>query len=539
MVKANLRETLEKIERGEYPIRKSKTIVAKWKEEAIKKQEEQKKELVYQEQPQQQTFEFELLKFECLLCNTFVYKPSRKGLKCSCGNDNPDKFLLYGGKYKWNGDKIEPIGGIGQVIKDYFGKRDLAKKILSIHPFYYDKYKMWWEWNDNSFKWEQTDETDIFNSISNYSTANTIDTKEKNEILEALKQESRKIKPRDIKTTWLQFQDTIVDINTGEKFKASPEYFVTNPLPHKLHSDNYILTPTIDKLFVEWVGEEHKKTLYQIIAYCMLPDYPLHRIFCLIGSGMNGKGCFLRLLEKVIGNYNVCSTELHLLTSNRFEASKLYKKLVCIMGETNFEELKSTSMIKKLTGQDLIGIEYKRITGFDAHNYAKLIIATNNLPQTTDKSIGWYRRWHIIDFPNQFSEARDVLAEIPEEEFEALCLKCSMLLKELLTERKFHNEGEIADRMKRYEEKSNPFEKFFSENIVEDFSGFIWSFELNKQFAEFCKDNHFRLFSDEMVAKFMKDKGFSKGVRDYGNFKGERKQYRCWVGCKWKVNQNI
>ncbi len=50
----------------------------------------------------------------------------------------------------------------------------------------------------------------------------------------------------------------------------------------QLSKEKFMETPTIDKIFEEWVGEEYVKTLYQIIAYCLLPDYPMNRLFCFI-----------------------------------------------------------------------------------------------------------------------------------------------------------------------------------------------------------------------------------------------------------------
>ena len=96
------------------------------------------------------------------------------------------------------------------------------------------------------------------------------------------------------------------------------------------------------------------------------------------------------------------------------------------MGETNFNEMSRTSKLKKLTGGDLIGFEYKNKNPFEAKNYAKILIATNSLPTTSDKTLGFYRRWMIIDFPNQFSEKKDILKDIPEEEYESLALKCKI-----------------------------------------------------------------------------------------------------------------
>ena len=154
------------------------------------------------------------------------------------------------------------------------------------------------------------------------------------------------------------------------------------------------------------------------------------------------------------------------------------------MGETNFNELTKTSILKKLTGQDLIGFEHKNKNPFESRNYAKILISTNNLPETTDKTIGFYRRWLIIDFPNQFSEEEDILSKIPEEEYEALANKCIFIIKDLLDKRKFHEEGDIEARQKIYEEKSNPFDKFFKETIEEESNGDIPKWEFEKKLKE-------------------------------------------------------
>lgn len=424
---------------------------------------------------------------------------------------------------------------VEKVIREYYNMSDLASKIINLQPIYYDENKIWWVWNNKKLRWNISDETDILNFVRELSYANTIKAKEKSEIVEAIKQEARIKKPKPIKPTWIQFQDKIIDFETGEEFDASPEYFLTNPIPHKLHNPRYVETPVMDKLFEEWVGKEHVKTLYQIIAYCLIPSYPIHRLFCFIGGGLNGKSCFMNLLRNFIGEENVTSTELDTLLSSRFEVTRLHKKLVCIMGETNFSEMSKTSIIKKLTGQDLIGFEYKNKNPFEAINYAKILIATNNLPATTDKTMGFYRRWLIIPFPNQFSEKKDILCEIPYEEYEILGNKCLIILKDLLEEREFHNEGTIEHRAKIFEDYSEPLEKFIKEFTEEEIDSHIWKFEFEKKLNEWCKENRFRHMSEVAIGKKMKEKGFEQ-VFKYSTWlvDGQNKQLRAWAGLKWK-----
>jgi putative DNA primase/helicase len=226
---------------------------------------------------------------------------------------------------------------------------------------------------------------------------------------------------------------------------------------------------------------------------------------------------------------------------SRFEVTKLHKKLACLMGETNFTEMKQTALIKSLTGKDTISFEYKGKDPFDEENYAKIIIATNNLPTTTDKTLGWYRRWCIIDFPNTFSEKKDILGDIPDKEYEALALKCSYILKDLLEKKMFHNEGTIQERMDRYEAKSNPFDKFMEQNIEEEPNSHISKRQFFEKFKDWCNANRFRIISEVEIAKKMEERDIHSqrismnwdGMKPDGNVP----RYRAWVGITWKSKQ--
>jgi len=428
-----------------------------------------------------------------------------------------------------------PIENLGEGLNKMFDKKDLAEQLIKHQPCFYDKSRNWWLWNWMDLKWERVDETDILNAMDKQAMINTINSKERNEMLEALKQVSRSKIPIPIKKTWIQFKETIVDITTGERFRATPNYFVTNPIPWNLDESGFFETPVMDRIFAEWVGKDSVQTLYEILAYCLIPDYPIHRIFCFIGGGMNGKSCFLNLLRIFIGGYNCASTELDTLITSRFEVTRLHKKLVCQMGETNFSELNKTSILKKLSGGDLIGFEYKNKDPFEEINYAKILIATNNLPTTTDKTIGFYRRWMIIDFPNQFSEKKNILDEIPEDEFSALALKCSFILRDLLESRTFTNEGSIEDRMKKYEDHSDPLEKFMKEFILDSINKHIWKGDFERKLNEWCKANRFREMTSVAIGKKMKEKGVEQKqiYEDWMNENG-KKGGRAWVGISWK-----
>ncbi len=407
---------------------------------------------------------------KCVGCPKFLeYKKEKKAeenLNKQIEHEEAEKELKTEGKFLF------------QAFNEFTNFLDTARTFIKTQPVYYDKFKIWWLWNKKDKRWEVVDEVDLLNAIDDYTNNPSTNSRIKNEILEALKRIGRRNKPLDAKKTWIQFKDLIIDIETGESFQADPKYFVTNPIPWKLGEDDS--TPNMDRILIEWVGEKYLKTLKQIMAYCFLPSMPIHRIFCFIGDGLNGKGTYLRLIENLIGDDNKCASEIETLASNRFETFKLYKKLACIIGEIDKGVFRKTKTIKSLSGDDLIRFEKKGKDGFDSHNYAKPLIATNHLPETTDKAKGFYRRWTIVDFPNEFSEKKDILSEIPEKEYNNFCKQSINILKELLKDGEFHNDGTIQNREDNYEKHSNRIGDFVK--IYCDVGEECWV-----PFKEFCE----------------------------------------------------
>jgi len=410
---------------------------------------------------------------------------------------------------------------IGEVI-DY---KRLGETFIDVQPIYYDNAKLWWIWNFNKKCWKIIDETDLMNKFDECAQwSGSINSKVKAQLLEILKRRGRLNKPKNIKPTWIQFKNKIIDFESGEEFEPSPEYFTTNPISWNIPNGKEE-TPTMDKLFEEWVGKEYVQSLYEIIAFCCITTYPLHRIICLIGSGLNGKTTFLKLIEKFVGKNNCCSVELEDLLTSRFQSSKLYKKTVCLMGETNFNTMQRTSILKRLTGQDKVPFEFKGKDPFDGENYAKIIIATNTLPETNDKTKGFYRRWFIVDFFNEFSEKEDVLKKIPESEYENLARKIIKIIKEVIRKGEFTNEGTIEERTKKFEEKSNPLGKFIEEEFTQDINGKYPFFMFYERFLVWIKNNKYRIESKLEVSQKLRKNGYEIKIE---NIKKEDGGYTSW-----------
>ncbi len=281
--------------------------------------------------------------------------------------------------------------------------------------------------------------------------------------------------------------------------------------------------------FGTYQDESYVQTLYEIISYCVLAHMPIHRIFCLVGEGANGKSSFLRLIEKFVGNENVGSSKLSVLLrgSQRFETTQLYRKLVVLIGEVSKETLKETDELKRITGDDLVRIEFKNKDPFKFRSYAKPISAVNAMPPTPDKTVGFYRRWLIIDFPNTFEEKeKEITLTIPDYEFNNFARKSVNVLKGLLKEGKFTNDGDTKEKEKRYETRSTSLKEFIKEYCEEESDSKIPFKLFCNKFNSYLKERKLVAQSNKEISKNLKNlkyeiKTVSKKLNE-GNYTTEQ-----------------
>lgn len=408
--------------------------------------------------------------------------------------------------------------------------RKMAEVVYEKQPYLYDKNKIWWQWNIDKYSWSICDETDIMIMIDSYIKVESENGKIKSSILEAFRKYGRSREPMQPGKRWIQFNDKIFDLENNLEFEASPNYFITNVIPWSIGESED--TPTIDKLFSEWVDKNYKETLYEIIAYCTLCDIPIQRLFCLIGGGANGKSTFIKMLNKFMGDDNVSSTTLQNLIGSNFGTTCLFKKLVTNISEVEKITLKQTGILKSLSGGDRIRIEYKGKNSFSDISYSKLILASNKLPSSTDNSDGFMRRWLIIDFPNRFPEKENIINSIPDEEYSNLAKKCIRILKKVLNEGHFTNDGEIEDRRTKYLEKSTNLKEFINENYDKSQNSFVVFTIFYQEYENYCKHNDFRCESKKTVGQMLNSFGYEKEIKGINSGFGDYTTKMCINGLK-------
>jgi phage/plasmid-associated DNA primase len=222
---------------------------------------------------------------------------------------------------------------------------------------------------------------------------------------------------------------------------------------------------------------------------------------------------------------------------NRFEAFNLYGKKVAAIGETNFGLLQRTDLIKRLCGNDPVTFEAKNKGAFKGRNTAKLIISSNSLPTSDDRSDGFYRRFLILNFPYQFKEKVDLLSNIPEYEYENLAKWCVDNLPNILANGGFHNEGDIIERKNKYILASNPLPIFIEKccDVEHDNSSvFVSSSLLHSIYVKALTNAKKRAIGKKEFHNAMSDAGFYSEKINRSMSEGDYFNGYAYIGIKLK-----
>lgn len=407
----------------------------------------------------------------------------------------------------------EPISSTPKTIRNAIKQgglnpEEVANVLQENYPVWYDQYKIYWLWDADKSQYVMGDDVEVLKQVDQGLGVLAIHTELKRQLISAIQIRGRGAAVEPKKPTWVQFKNTVYDLSSGKEFKASPKYFFTSPIPHNLGETED--TPTIDRIFKEWCPEEYEH-LVEICAYCFLEALPIQKLFYVVGTGGNGKSQFMRFLSNVIGRDNCTTTDLERLTQSRFEVSSLYKKKICFIAETDYATLTKTSLLKRLTGDDTVKCEFKGKLSFDFWNTAKIIIATNGLPESADSSDGWKRRQLVIKFDQKFKDGKSVVSTIPEWEYENFCRKCMRVLRQILEEGEFRHAKSLAEMNVIYKSLSNPVGDFIQNKCILDFEAWTPFWVLFEAFNNYRQIKKVREYSEKAFSKSLEDQKLERG----------------------------
>jgi putative DNA primase/helicase len=314
------------------------------------------------------------------------------------------------------------------------------------------------------------------------------------------------------------FNNGVLDIITGEFNEFSPEYIITNKIPHNYveNAESELLDRMMWKLACG--DEDVYNLLFQSVGYCFYRRNELRKSFFLLGEKRNGKSTFLDMVGNLLGETNTANLDLCEI-GDRFRTAELNGKLANIGDDINDEWVSNTATFKKVVSGDIITVERKGKDPFKLRSFAKFFFSANSLPRLGrgKDSSAVLDRLVIIPFNAKFS--KDDADYDPfikyklrsEEVMEALIAKSIPALREVLAENEFITCEKVAESLQEFEKSNNPILEFYDELEESDYVNEPIK-KVYQMYTSFCFGNNLSPISALEFQKQMK-KQFNLVIR--------------------------
>lgn len=308
----------------------------------------------------------------------------------------------------------------------------------------------------------------------------------------------------------IAFKNGVLNIADDTFTEFSPEYVITNKIPHNYIPDakSDLLDNVMKKLAC---GDENVyRLLYQSIGYCFYRRNELRKSFFLLGEKRNGKSTFLDMVSTLLGEDNTANLDLCEI-GDRFRTAELTGKLANIGDDINDEWVSNTAIFKKVVSGDTVTAERKGKDPFKLKSFAKFFFSANSLPRLGrgKDSSAVLDRLVVIPFDAKFT--KDDADYDPfikyklrgEDVMEALIAKAVPALRTVLIDQEFVTCDRVKRNIEEFEKSNNPILEFYEELDESDYLNEPVKM-VYQRYTAFCISNNLQPMSAIEFQKQMK-----------------------------------
>ncbi len=313
----------------------------------------------------------------------------------------------------------------------------------------------------------------------------------------------------------VNLKNCIFNFKTGKHSKHSPQYLSRVKIPVFYNPKSEC--PRFDKFLSDSLeGDEQKiRTVLEMMALCLVKDNSLvQKAFMNTGKGSNGKSVLFGILTALLGKLNISAKTIHDFEKNHFASSSLEGKLANICADVGNKGIESTEALKKLIGGDPIDCERKFMEGYTFTPYATLIFSANDIPEVSDESDGFARRFELIEWEKSFyGKDRDnsvkTIRKDPEE-ISGIFNKLSVIAKELLQNHSLRFESTVEDAKIKWLKKSDSTQRFLKEKCAMNPDYVCPIAEIFGSYTTFAKGLGMTPLNDRKFNTKLESKGLSR-----------------------------
>lgn len=213
---------------------------------------------------------------------------------------------------------------------------------------------------------------------------------------------------------------------------------------------------SVEKVLSEYLGYVFINTSY----------LKLEKVAFLYGDGANGKSVMFEIINALLSTANVSNYSLERLTEpNGYYRAKIVDKLVNYSSEIS-SKVGGTEVFKSLASGEPVDARSPYKEPFIANNYAKLIFNANNLPQDSEQTEGYFRRFLIIPFyvtiPKE-NQDKELSKKIIESELPGVFNWILDGLKRVLSQKGFSDSDKINKIENKFRSESDSVQMFLED----------------------------------------------------------------------------
>jgi len=207
------------------------------------------------------------------------------------------------------------------------------------------------------------------------------------------------------------FNNGVLDVDQyiqkSYKLRATnPLFFSLSSIPHDL--DGTLISSTwLNFLTDIFNGDQQRIDLLQEwFGYNMVPDMSFEKFMIFVGRPRSGKGTVLSALAAVLGNEQICSTNLRTLCGT-FGYQPMLGKLAAFMGDVRTPKHgdlgTALERILQIVGRDSVSIDRKFLPALsNIQLCCRFTVALNDFPSLPDYANALEPRLLLLDFPNSY-----------------------------------------------------------------------------------------------------------------------------------------
>ena len=269
-----------------------------------------------------------------------------------------------------------------------------------------------------------------------------------------------------------------------------------------------------DTFLSQVLHEDDVPRMWEIIGYAMMSGNPLQRMFLFTGSGQNGKGALLRTIQKLIGRGNYSSVPIHELSADRYAAADLHGKLANICGDIDSTYIENTGLLKQVSGGDTIRAQRKYGQPFEFEPWCSFFYSANEIPRSADSTIGFSRRFEVIDFARFVEKDPTVEPAIQSpESLEGIAVKAITALRALMARGDFMATDSGTQAKAIFDQQSNPVRRWLAERTYPAEEGWETRAALWADYQEWERDERLRGIARSKFYERLRQMG-SEGIRE-------------------------